>query len=617
MTLIRPEDWQPQGVLELEDRAWQALRETDRSVCVTAGAGAGKTEFLAQKAAYLLQTGLCPAPKRILAISFKRDAARTLADRVRLRVGEQQARRFVSVTFDAFTKSLVDQFRLAIPEPYTPTSDYEIGFPSAASLNDFMQRAEIEGINTRQLERAIEAATLPVDGDHIPEHWRGPLSEYWRDQYEGHDRTYLTFPMLNRLAHFLIRTNPTILRVLRTTYPIVFLDEFQDTTKAQFQFLLSAFDPGQTKFTAVGDDKQRIMGWAGAMENAFAEFTQRCNARPISLLLNWRSHADLVAIQHIIARRINPAVEEVQARRPREVAGEVSSIWEFGNREEEIAELAAWIAAEVALNEVAPEDIAILVRMRANDVEDELAPALAEHGIVLRNIARNVGDIAVQELLVEPLTEIVLPFLRLGVSKRDPQSWTKANEEMRLLELVGSDDDALLQRIAKRSEVIAKAARLYMRDNPPEAEAARGLVQLVIDEIGEDNIRQATPAYSRNADFERVKEGSVTLLEQCLADADDWPTALDRFEGKDQVPLITIHKSKGMEFHTIIFFGLDSQSWWSLKPNSGEELNSFFVAFTRAEQRAFFTSCAARGGRIAWLDNLLGDAVPRTEGTPR
>lgn len=69
MSLVRPEDWVPQGIVELEDRAWEALRETDRSVCVTAGAGAGKTEFLAQKASYLLQTGLCLAPKRILAIS--------------------------------------------------------------------------------------------------------------------------------------------------------------------------------------------------------------------------------------------------------------------------------------------------------------------------------------------------------------------------------------------------------------------------------------------------------------------------------------------------------------------------------------------------------------------
>src|SRR5690606_15940989 len=146
MSLVRPEDWVPQGIEELEDRAWEALRETDRSVCVTAGAGAGKTEFLAQKASYLLQTGLCPAPKRILAISFKRDAAETLSARVRKRCPEGQARRFVSLTFDAFAKGLVDQFRMAVPALYRPPANYEIAFPTNDALNDFLRRAGIHNI---------------------------------------------------------------------------------------------------------------------------------------------------------------------------------------------------------------------------------------------------------------------------------------------------------------------------------------------------------------------------------------------------------------------------------------------------------------------------------------
>jgi len=108
---VLPEEWRPQGVDELEQRAWDALLESGRSVCVTAGAGAGKTEFLAQKATYLLQTGLCPQPKRILAISFKRDAAQNLDARVRKRCPPEQARRFHSMTFDAFTKHLLDHFR--------------------------------------------------------------------------------------------------------------------------------------------------------------------------------------------------------------------------------------------------------------------------------------------------------------------------------------------------------------------------------------------------------------------------------------------------------------------------------------------------------------------------
>lgn len=68
---------------------------------------------------------------------------------------------------------------------------------------------------------------------------------------------------------------------------------------------------------------------------------------------------------------------------------------------------------------------------------------------------------------------------------------------------------------------------------------------------------------------------------------------------------MTVHKSKGLEFHTMIFFGLDNQSWWSLTSQNDEELNALFVAFTRAEQRAFFTSCRQRGDAIVWIDHLF------------
>jgi ATP-dependent exoDNAse (exonuclease V) beta subunit len=96
------EDWRPAGIEDLEPAAWEALQDTG-NVAVVAGPGTGKTEFLAPRATYLLQTGLCPWPHHILAISFKRDAAANLGRRVASRVLDH-ASRFASMTFDAFTK---------------------------------------------------------------------------------------------------------------------------------------------------------------------------------------------------------------------------------------------------------------------------------------------------------------------------------------------------------------------------------------------------------------------------------------------------------------------------------------------------------------------------------
>jgi superfamily I DNA/RNA helicase len=606
---MRPEDWMPQGVADLEPRAWEALRQSERSVLVTAGAGAGKTEFLAQKATYLLQTGLCRAPKRILAISFKRDAARNLADRVAKRCPPEQARRFNSYTFDAFAKGLVDRFRAAIPDPYRPPAGYRIMTPRRQDYEDFLDAQNVRGVNAQQLERAIARARLPIanSGSEL----QCAVAEYWRVQYSDNDPVQLSFPMLNRLVLLLIRENPSIRKALHFTYPVVFLDEFQDTTFAQFQLLHTAFDGSEAIFTAVGDDKQRIMVWAGAMPDAFAQFEQQFGAQRISLISNWRSHEDLVRIQHVIASRIDPTVEESEARADRLVDGDVSAIWEFASADEEANCLAKWIEREVQAGNAEPHEVAILVRMRADEVEFQLSPACKARGLRLRNVARNVGDIAIQDLLAEDLTKMLLRLLRLGAATRSPENWNSALQDLQFLEAVDPADEAGLQRLQLRLQGFVREIRRTLRRLDPLPNSAGEAAQAALDFIRAEVLRRAFPAYQRQPDFDRVWNGFVLLLRECLENAVTWSDALDEFEGLSQIALMTIHKSKGLEFHTMIFYGLDNQTWWSLMPDRMEELNSFFVAFTRARQRAFFTLCIDRGRPLVWIEDLLATAGVR------
>lgn len=602
MTLMPPELWAPQGVNDLEARAWDALRENDRSVCVTAGAGAGKTEFLAQKATYLLQTGLCRHPQRILAISFKRDAARNLAERVHRRCPPEQARRFDSLTFDAFAKSFIDRFRAAIPAPYAPPRGYRIDFPTRQQLQNFLTTHGFNGVNTQQLERAVVRTRLPFAGGG-----NAVVRTYWDSQFHEHGEVLLSFQMINRLVDWLLRVNPEIRKALQATYPFVFLDEFQDTTEAQYELLHTAFDGGQAVFTAVGDDKQRIMGWAGAMPDAFNRFAVEHGARRIALISNWRSHQDLVLIQHVIARQIDPNVEQPEARAERHVAGDVAAIWQYDSDVDEVNGLASWISGEIE-NGIAPHQVAILVRLRPNDVEDALAVPLRESGVRLRNVARNVGEIAIQDLLGEELTEILLPLLRLGASAKDPESWNKAQRSLQLVDGLYLDDEIGLQRLQDRLQAFVRELRAEMHATEPGVDSARALAKRALNFVGEQALRGAIAAYRRDADFERVWSGFRELLAEGTDGATDWTAVLDQFEGLGQIALMTIHKSKGLEFHTIIFYGLDNQTWWSLAPNRPEELNSFFVAFTRARQRAFFTFSAERGNPVAWIEQLLAPA---------
>jgi superfamily I DNA/RNA helicase len=606
MSLVRHEDWRPQGVADLEPRAWEALRQTGRSILVTAGAGAGKTEFLAQKATYLLQTGLCPAPRRILAISFKRDAARNLAERVVMRCPPEQARRFNSYTFDGFAKSLVDRFRAAIPERYCPPAGYRIVMPVRRDYDDFLSTYNFRGVNAQQIERAIARERLPVA--NAGSELQRAVAEYWRAQYNDYDQVLLSFPMLNRLVELLIRENPSILKALRLTYPVVFLDEFQDTTFAQFQLLRTAFDGSVAIFTAVGDDKQRIMVWADAMPDAFAQFEQQFGAQRISLISNWRSHEDLVRIQHVIASRIDPTVEEPEARAERLVDGEVAAIWEFASEDKESDCLAQWIEGEVQADNVEPHDVAVLVRLHADQVEGQLSPAFEARGLRLRNVARNVGDIAIQDLLAEDLTQILLRLLRLGAAERSPANWNAALRDLQFLEAVDPADEAGLQRLQQRLQAFVREIRRTLRRLDPIPDSAIKSARAALDFIGAQVLRRSFSSYQRQSDFNRVWNGFVLLLRECLAHTETWLDALDEFEGLGQIALLTIHKSKGLEFHTMIFYGLDNQTWWSLTPDRMEELNSFFVTFTRAKQRAFFTLCIDRGQPVVWIEDLLAPA---------
>lgn len=102
-------------------------------------------------------------------------------------------------------------------------------------------------------------------------------------------------------------------------------------------------------------------------------------------------------------------------------------------------------------------------------------------------------------------------------------------------------------------------------------------------------------------------EGLNLLLEESLANAKSWLEVLDKFMGKNQVQLLTIHKSKGLEYHTVFVLGLDDNSWWSLKntARNKEELNTLFVAVTRAQQRLYILLSEEKGKAIPWVKQVL------------
>ncbi|MEQ8996709.1 MAG: 3'-5' exonuclease [Coleofasciculus sp. B1-GNL1-01] len=131
-------------------------------------------------------------------------------------------------------------------------------------------------------------------------------------------------------------------------------------------------------------------------------------------------------------------------------------------------------------------------------------------------------------------------------------------------------------------------------------------------------IKLIYPEYQQGNRYEELREKIIDqLLRSCeIVQGRDWDAVLGDFEGYDSVPIMTIHKSKGLEHHTVIFVGLDDDAWWSF-PNQPEESRcAFFVALSRAKQRIIFTYCKQRSqgrNKISSLYDILNKAGVKNE----
>ncbi len=612
--------WQPVGIDDLEPAAWDALLG-DGCGAVTAGPGAGKTEFLAQRAAYLLQTGLCPPPRRILAISFKRDAAANLGRRVRTRLPEH-AGRFVSMTFDAFTKSLVDRFRSTLPLKWALHGTYNLAFPTSAEQRDFINNL------SETADPGIQANlfTLPRDKflsevvgvyDLPPSPPAAATSAtdfaalaWWKQLYLRDGTQNVDFVMLNRLAELLVRTTPHIQRALRLTYPFVFVDEFQDTTYAQYSFLRSVFGDGTT-VTVVGDHKQRIMGWAGALGDAFADFVADFTASPHALTWNFRSSEPLVKLQHEIARRLDPAVTGAVSKTVIDITDEPARIWSFTTEDREAHVIADWIAADAATSGRTSSDYALVARQKVAGFEERFRTALGSHGIRVRNDDSMVGKIRLQDLLKDDISRLLLGILRLAAAAGgQPAVWLDACAMMMRIRGVNAADELASRAVTDDLAVFVRHLRDWLADTPLSVDTVTEAISQVGDFVGFDNVRRELATHQRVEDVQVIIDAFVARMSAVAAMTASWWDALEQYESANAVPLLTVHRSKGLEYHTVFFLGLDGDQWWAHAKDTSESTSAFFVGLSRAAQRTIFTSCNQRGNRakIADLYAILAQA---------
>jgi len=604
LRLVPADEWSSTGVAALEPAATEALQAAG-NVYVAAGPGSGKTEFLAQKAAYLLQTGACPSPKSILAISFKRDAAKNLARRVEARVPNLNGR-FVSLTFDAFTKGLVDRFGTALPPQWAITpGEYDLAFWTEREVGDIItelqaaapteRQADFYGLGGRFLIEQLGVFELPVDGfGSGPDDY--PIQAWWYRYVEALTRPRVDFTMLNRLAELLVRRNSQIARALRATYPFVFVDEFQDTTGAQITFLESLFAGQTTRVTAVGDNKQRIMRFAGAVDDAMVRFEGVFDASHHNLLSNFRSSPGLVELQHHIATELDPGIDSAVSQAQAE-SGVAATIWSFAGDQDQAAAIAAWIRADIDRSDRTAADFSLLLKQKVSDSEPILAAALLSQGIALRNDDAKYNKIALQDILKHEASVLLLATLRLAHERAgNGLLWSTTIEQLIPVSAPGEGDIAT-RRVSDRLSSATGNVREWMALNPAGSTSGRSVLDRAIDELGRAELESHFAGQFGALPLDEIVGGLAARMDAVSPGVLSWSELIAAVAAEDAVSLMTIHRSKGLEYHTVIVLGLDENQWWAYSRDVKEATSAFFVALSRAKQRLIVCRATTYVGR--------------------
>lgn len=584
--IILESNWKPSDGIILEENATNAVKALG-NILVVAGPGAGKTELLAQKTGFLFQTNTCKYPQKILAISFKTDAAGNLKERIQNRYSQEYAARFSSLTYDAFAKRILDQFRTSLPDELRPEKNYVIGEKDTIDASF----KKLGFINTKGLtpnnlatyyENIISSIQLPLDKESLG-------NEVWKLLLKGFDNrpSCLTFKMINKLAIYILSTNPYILKSLQSTYSHVFLDEFQDTTNLQYDLVKICFQNSNSIITSVGDSKQRIMVWAGARKTVFEDFQQDFQAIRIPLLMNHRSAPRLVDLQRLMYKSLQESPINLKtSSKWNESDGDIKLF--LSENETLEAEYIVTDIIEKISNGILLNDICILVKQLPDNYTGVLVSKLATHNVRARI------ETDYQDLLKEFITNLIINTLIVSIKRRSPCEWEYINNAMVELKALepAENPDLYYHEHAYLIELLNDISNKLNSDT--NINIFEEIVRDIISFFNIEQIKALYPAYSQGTFFENIVNKLIILVWNEFELCTDWICAIENFQGLHSIPIMTIHKSKGLEYMAVYFMGLEDGAFWSFKNQPDEDRCAFFVALSRAKEYLYFSFCSYR-----------------------
>jgi ATP-dependent DNA helicase Rep len=620
-------------VTQLNPRQKEAVLYIDGPCLVLAGAGSGKTSVITRKIAYLIQKCEIPA-RHIAALTFTNKAAREMKERVGHLVRGSEAKGLTVSTFHNLGLNVIRR-------------EYKsLGFKPGFSIFD----AE----DARSLLKELMLKEGDLDNDHLNliqnqiSNWKNDLITPKRalelaespgeqtialiyQQYNQALRAYnaVDFDDLILIPVDLFRQHNEILLRWQKKIRYLLVDEYQDTNSSQY-LLVQLLVGNRGALTVVGDDDQSIYAWRGARPENMAQLkVDYPQLRVIKLEQNYRSTSRILRVaNHLIAN--NPH-EFDKALWSEMGLGDPIRVLRCMHEDAEAERVATEILTQRLRKQNKFRDYAVLYR--GNHQSRLLEMKLQHHQIPYKISGGSsffakteIKDVmAYLRLLVNPdddnafLRIINTPRRHIGTSTLEALGGYASQRQISLfsaLDEVGLHShipEKNLERLLRFSHWMKQVAINcttndpivgvremiddidyvgWMHQNSPSSKAAEKRIENVFYLVESLQKSLAKTADDDEDDEKRIQDAIAKLVLRDLLERQE------EEDDSDQVQLMTLHASKGLEFPHVFMVGMEED----LLPhrnsiddnNIEEERRLTYVGITRAQKTLTMTLAGKR-----------------------
>ncbi len=604
---------EPPFLADLNPEQRQAVLTTEGPLLVLSGAGTGKTKVLTTRIAFLIYQKLA-RPWQILAVTFTNKASREMKERLEAMIGAD-ARSVWLGTFHSIGVKIINKYAplLGLESNFIVlgTDDQErllkqilsdAGVDTKkyppATLLDIIQRWKDKGLPPESVTSAYN--TTFCDGR--------ALEFYQTYQRRLKALNAVDFGDLLLLPLLLFQSHPDILETYQNQFKYILVDEYQDTNIAQY-LLLRLLAQKNRNICCVGDDDQSIYSWRGAeVENILSFQTIFKDALLIRLERNYRSTSHILgAASGLISHNAGRLGKTLRVADAQIDSGEKVIVHGFWNGEQEAETIVEEIENAHRLG-TPLSHMAILVR--AGFQTRAFEEVLMRYGVPYKIIGgfkfyerEEIKD-AIAYLRLISNTNDDLAFMRIinkprrGVGDQAMQSLTSTAKEKHISLYNAIAWSALRPTLRKTLDAFIEQVKNWQQQS--QTLEPKILLQQILEESGyltlwrqeksidsETRLENLTELYNVLGEFQNIRD--FIEYASLVTDTDE------KTDG-DQLVVMTLHASKGLEFDQVYLPGWEEGLFPHQKAidESGdfgleEERRLAYVGLTRARKRAFIS----------------------------